>query len=87
MPRKTTVIDGMEWEEQGPYCVLCGAHMGRLYNRDAPTGKCFINPHNYEEYGDNTCPECGQEHAYDERQMVVLNKEQLDVLRAMNPKI
>ena len=72
MPNKT------DWEAQGPYCDICGAHMGELYNEK--TGK-WRNPHNYNEYGNNTCSRCGQKYAYEEGNRIVLSKKQLQRLR------
>lgn len=75
---RTVVIDGKEWEEQDLYCEVCGAHMGELYNFE--TGK-FENPHNYEDYGDNECPKCGQKYEYIEGDVIVLSEEQKELLR------
>ena len=87
---KVVVIDGKKWEEMGPYCQICGAHMGELYSQaegikgtkgtKGINGK-FENPHNYEEYGRNKCPKCGQEYEYLEGDGIILSKEQLDILR------
>jgi len=75
---KTIVIDGVEWEEQGPYCEICGAHMGELYSRET---EWFENPNHYEEYGNNKCPKCGQTYGYIESNSVILSAEQLELLR------
>lgn len=72
------MVDKTEWEAQGPYCDICGAHMGELYNEK--TGE-FKNPHGYEDYGSNTCPRCGQGYSYEEGGVIVLSKEQLAILR------
>jgi hypothetical protein len=79
MSEKTTKIDGVEYEEMGPYCQLCNAHMGEYYN--AKQNPCFINPHKYEAYGDNECPSCKMPYIYDEGNMMKLNEEELDLLR------
>jgi hypothetical protein len=83
---------GVEWEEQGPYCELCNAHMGVYYNAIGvitpdQIGKwptCFINPHGYEPYSENTCPECGQEYKYEEGLILKLSEEQLQALRDLH---
>ncbi len=83
---KTKVIDGLEWEEEGPYCQICGAHMGSYY-RDEGTPKDenehFANPHGYEDFSDNTCPKCGQEYEYVEGDTPVLSTQQLEALRKL----
>lgn len=82
---KTRVIDGIEWEEMGPYCDICGAHMGEYYNGNRGVGaECFINPHNYESYGTNVCPECGQEYSYEEGGMPELDEEVKALILAHN---
>jgi hypothetical protein len=73
---KYTIFDGQLWEEQGPYCKICKAHMG--HNPDMTP--CFINPHGYESYANNTCPDCGQEYEYEEGNMLALSEEQLQLL-------
>lgn len=72
------VIDGKEWEEMGPYCQICGAHMGELYD---PIKGRFENPYNYEEYDRNKCPKCGQEYRYGEGDVPILTEDQLKLLR------
>ena len=84
--RVKTQIVGLEWEEQGPYCQICGAHMGEYY-RDEGTpenkNKHFINPHGYESYSDNTCPKCGQAYRYEENDILDLDDTQLEALRRL----
>ena len=83
---KTKVIDGLEWEEQGPYCELCGAHMGEYYRSEGTPedrNKHFINPHGYEDFSDNTCPKCGQAYCYTEGNMLNLDEAQLEALRKL----
>ena len=72
--------DGKEIELHPPFCELCGTHMGEEY--------CFEdgiweNPNEYNEYGNNTCPnpKCRQEYEYEEGCMMVLTEEQLELLR------
>jgi len=79
---KTRMIDGIEWEEDGPYCEICGAHMGKYYNSEHDP--CFINPHNYEDFSNNVCPECGQKYSYEEGNMPVLDEEVIDFILAHN---
>ncbi len=88
MPNRTTVINGIEYEEMGPYCQVCHAHMGRYYNEEAvaPGQQMFINPHNYESYEKNTCPECGQEYYYDEGNVPYLDPEVLEFMKQHNLK-
>jgi len=78
---KTRVIDGVEYEEMGPYCDICGAHMGEYYD---PKKGSFINPHNYDEYSSNVCPECGQEYSYEEGDMPILDDEMKALILAHN---
>ncbi len=83
---KTRVIDGLEWEEQGPYCQICGAHMGEYYREEGTSedkNKCFINPHGYEDFSNNTCPKCSQAYEYIEGDMLDLDKTQLEALRKL----
>ena len=75
---KVVIIDGKKWEEMGPYCQICGAHMGELY--DPEEGK-FENPYNYDEYGHNKCPKCSQEYEYAEGNSAVFSEDQLKLLR------
>lgn len=78
------IIDGLGWKEQGPYCQLCGAHMGEYYRRNGTPedkNKWFINPHGYKSYDYNTCPECGQKYEYVEDDRMILSEEQLQALR------
>lgn len=77
---KTKIIDDIEWEEMGPYCKLCKAHMGIYYSYGSDP--CYINPHNYESYGNNQCPECGAKHVYDEGNVLHLTEEELKVILA-----
>lgn len=85
--KKTTIVDGVEWEEQGPYCIICNAHMGDYYNEEGVPVEGeeypnhFINPHGYEDFDSNTCPNCGQEYQYIEGDSIVLTDTQLEVLR------
>ena len=72
-------IDGLIYEEQGPYCVLCGAHMGQYYcAKGEPT---FLDPHNWQDYGGNTCPQCGAEYTYEEGNDLDLTVEDLEAIR------
>ena len=91
--RKTSVINGTEYEEMGPYCILCKSHMGEYYYsggkqkgdlRNQP--RMFLNPHKYESFDGNTCPECGTEYEYDEGNMIVLSDEDKKVLLALRQK-
>ena len=79
------LYEGKIWEARGHRCEICGTYMGELY-RQGDEG--WINPFNYETYGDNTCRGCGQEYIYEEGQMMYLTEEQLEILRkhAGNPK-
>jgi hypothetical protein len=86
--KKTCIIDGLEWEELGPYCELCGAHMGRYYRPNGiprrtadDRNKCFINPHKHESYGKNKCPKCKARYLYDEGDMLVLTKADYKAIR------
>ena len=72
------MADKIKWDEMGPYCEICGAHMGELYNEK--TGESS-NPHNYEDYGDNTCPKCGQNYTYSEGDAIVLSEEQRSIIQ------
>jgi len=76
---KTEIIDGIEWELDGPFCELCGNHMGNMYNQK----KGWINPNNYNTYGDNTCRKCGQKYTYVEESVMDLSEKQLDLLRGV----
>ena len=86
---KFKMIDGHLYEEMGPYCVLCGAHMGQYYFGDATYDEVqnrhfpemFLNPHNYESYGTNTCPSCGMKYDYEEGNMMVLTDEDKEAIR------
>ena len=91
--KKTSVIDGTEYEEMGPYCQLCRAHMGEYYYGGGNRGKdpkdaplMFLNPHGYESYGDNTCPECGTKYYYEEGNMIELTDEDIRALLALRQK-
>lgn len=76
---KFTVVDGLKYKEQGPYCILCGTHMGMYYCADGePT---FLNPHGYKSYQTNYCPECGAEYDYEEGYMLVLSMDDLNAIR------
>ena len=77
----TIVENGIEYEEQGPYCQLCGAHMGLYYSDEGEPD--FLNPHDYEDYGDNTCPNCGAEYEYTEGDALVLTEEDKEALLAL----
>jgi hypothetical protein len=87
MTYKIKIIDGVEWKECGPYCELCRAHMGRYYNSDGIKVEGekypvhFLNPHGYESYSRNRCPECGQRYVYEEGNMLDLSEQQLQLLR------
>jgi hypothetical protein len=86
---KTKMIDGHEYEELGPYCQLCGAHMGQYYFQNATYDEVknchfpemFLNPHKYESYGDNKCPSCKAKYVYDEGNVMVLTKADYDAIR------
>ena len=52
--------------------------MGELY--DFKSGK-FMNPNNWEDFGDNTCPTCGQKYKWLEGYAIELTEEQTDLLR------
>jgi len=86
---KIKMIDGHPYEELGPYCELCKAHMGRYYFQDATynpedgthTPEMFLNPHKYESYGDNKCPSCKAKYVYDEGNVMVLTKADYDAIR------
>ena len=80
---RTKIIDGVEWELHGPFCELCGNHMGLMYNnkKDSYTLPRWKNPNDYNAYGDNTCSKCGQKYIYNEGPMMDLSEKQLDLLR------
>lgn len=91
--RKTSVINGTEYEEMGPYCTLCKSHMGEYYYSEGkqkgdPGNKprMFLNPHNYESFSDNICPGCGTEYEYDEGNTIVLSDEDKMALLALRQK-
>lgn len=69
--------EGTEWKQDGPFCDLCGFHFGEIYNSE----KGIKNPHGYESYDDNTCPNCGAEYKYNEGLTLVLTEKDLDLLR------
>jgi len=72
-------IDGLKYEEEGPYCILCGAHMGMYYCSDGePT---FLNPHGWEGYGNNNCPQCNASYPYEEGVDLELTIEDLNAIR------
>jgi len=82
-PIITTLADGIAYEEEGPYCELCKAHMGQYYNPNADYRKgedIFVNPHGYESYGDNQCPNCGAEYFYNEGNVLKLTEEELQII-------
>jgi len=72
-------INCLMYKEEGPYCILCGAHMGMYYCAEGEP--CFLNPHNWESYSNNTCPECGAEYSYDEGTELNLTLEDLEAIR------
>jgi hypothetical protein len=70
-------IKGVKWELHPPFCELCGAHMGEMYN----VKRGWKNPYNHESYGDNTCPICFQKYEYVEGDRMVLSEDDLKLLR------
>ena len=80
---KRVKIDGMMYEERGPYCQLCGGHMGTYYNIDKGG---IANPHGRKPYGKNTCPHCGAKYEYNEGDMLVLTEEDKKALLAIRGK-
>jgi hypothetical protein len=91
--RKITIINNVKYEEMGPYCKLCNGHMGKYYysqgKRNGSIGNgplMFINPHNYESYGDNICPKCGTKYEYEEGNMIVLSAKDKKALLTLRKK-
>jgi hypothetical protein len=94
--KKIKIFNGTAYEEQGPYCCLCGAHYGDYYysngrfgwDTEASTDKplMFLNPHDYDSYSTNTCPDCGAVYDYEEGNMLVLTDEDKQALLALRRK-
>lgn len=82
---RTRVVNGHTCEEMGPYCLICGHHMGELYNSvgspDDPKNPMFIYTKEGEEYGDWKCGKCGQKYNYGEGATIELTNKQLKLLK------
>lgn len=78
---ETYELDGKVYKAQkhGYRCQLCGTYMDQYYSEKHG----WINPHGFEDYGDNTCHACGQKYEYEEGGVMILTEEQLATLRKL----
>lgn len=75
---KKVIINGFEYEGQGPFCDFCGSNMGKLYSRNAdPT---FTELPRYETYSRCECPKCERKYEYMERMYPVLTEKEKQLL-------